>query len=550
MTRIIFIIYLSDVPKIEPEQGQFFDNLRQAIKDILNLSDEWHIEVWKDYSSSERRVGLNNNIAVNILLTSSLAGPGDIAMLEEKLDRQEFMEQLQSKGFKASKASPQLTSTGYVGLSSFVVGVCSAAGVMTGLVLLFCTRRFFFSTALNEYIKGGKNDNVLSENEVDSSLDESLKEPDKEIADETITSAAGDTSDCNLDCIVTEMASRPSLFERQSMDQINSADYSKALEDVLQLISGLGISIKSFFDPCLRKEIQASIQHSNEITPHDQAAVLQIIRTLEGDTKSLIHSTEQKDFSQHQIGEGPLTELHFLAMKLIFESEIQDSIAVNGNKTADLFEIPKKSTNFVASQSASEIVGGGVACDKPLVDILLLLKKCDLEPSYLLQKESRKLIEDNLTNRKEPLLAEHFAVLQLLSKAEIDSDLSIDSLRKRLLEKRIKEGPLNADHLWAAQSLSKLERDESCELVRMGHLGPAETILKVQLKEIISQQGTADLVHQAEPVQHKSCILNQMTNELDYHLIYIILYKSNIPTNQMQTLQKKKIVYDSKSLSL
>jgi hypothetical protein len=45
------------------------------------------------------------------------------------------------------------------------------------------------------------------------------------------------------------------------------------------------------------------------------------------------------------------------------------------------------------------------------------------------------------------------AVLQLLSKAEIDTDLCIDSERKRLLEKRIKTGPLDANHLRAVRSL-------------------------------------------------------------------------------------------------
>ncbi len=73
--------------------------------------------------------------------------------------------------------------------------------------------------------------------------------------------------------------------------------------------------------------------------------------------------------------------------------------------------------------------------------MLLLLKTCDLKPSYLLQKESRKLIEDNLTSQQGPLLAEYSAVLQLLSKAEINLDVSMDSMCKHLLENQIKKGP-------------------------------------------------------------------------------------------------------------
>jgi hypothetical protein len=92
-----------------------------------------------------------------------------------------------------------------------------------------------------------------------------------------------------------------------------------------------------------------------------------------------------------------------------------------------------------------------------------------------MQNESRKLIEDNLTLRQGPLLAEHLAVLQLISKAEIDSGLFIDSMRQNLLTKRIEEGPLNADHLKAVLSLNQVEKGELHELTRMGPIGHAET---------------------------------------------------------------------------
>jgi hypothetical protein len=156
---------------------------------------------------------------------------------------------------------------------------------------------------------------------------------------------------------------------------------------------------------------------------------------------------------------GPFTEIHLLIFKLICESEIQNrSIAMKQeNYKISASEEAFKQRQDPSSYHASENFEEQDSCDKPLRDVLLLLKACDLEPSYLLQKESRELIEENLTFRKGPLPAEHLAVLQLLSKAEIDSNIPMDSMRKRLLENRIKEGPLNPNYLSVVQYLSKCE---------------------------------------------------------------------------------------------
>jgi hypothetical protein len=494
--------------------GHYILNLSQAIEDILNLSDEWDIDVWEDTSSTERRISMNSNLAVTIVLTSFFASPDDVAMINRKLNGQDFIDQLKSRGFKASKASLPLTtsiSTGDIGPSSLVIGVCSAAGILTGLVLLFCMKKCFFPSSMDRSRMDKLFGTVLSKIYINSSIDESFKLSGNEMVDETIaTVSGGGASDCNN--MVTELATHPFLVERHCMDQINTADYSKALEDILQLFAGLNISIKSFVDPSLRKEIQASIQHSSKITPHDRAAVLQIISKFEFDANLLVHTTDQSP--QQQTDEGPLTELHFLALKLICESEIHDRTAVNDDTVPDVVEVANKKTDIIATQGDLDIVEGRVACDKSLLDVLLLLKKCDLEPSYLLQKESRKLIEENLTHQQGPLLTEHLAVLQLLSKAEIDSDLSMDSERKHLLEQRIKEGPLDANHLWAAQSLSKLERGESslCELAKMDLSGQLGT--RIQPEENISQLGAADLASQAESEQHELCIVAHPVSDL------------------------------------
>jgi hypothetical protein len=96
------------------------------------------------------------------------------------------------------------------------------------------------------------------------------------------------------------------------------------------------------------------------------------------------------------------------------------------------------------------------APQNPLQDVLSLLKACDVDPCQLMDTESRQLMEEILTTRQEPLQAVHLAMLQLISKAEIDSDLCMDPMRKQLLEQRIKEGPLHAGHLRAARSLKML----------------------------------------------------------------------------------------------
>jgi hypothetical protein len=147
------------------------------------------------------------------------------------------------------------------------------------------------------------------------------------------------------------------------------------------------------------------------------------------------------------------------------------------------------------SHSDSEISEDKVSCDKPLLDVLMLLKNCDLEPSYLMQNETRKVIEDNLSKRQGPLPAEHLAVMQLISKAEIESGLSMDSRRKSLLEKRIKEGPLNAAHLNAVPSLRQVDGGN---LPQMGPIVPADA-------GVVGQLNVAGLDHELEVKQHESC---------------------------------------------
>jgi hypothetical protein len=327
----------------------------------------------------------------------------------------------------SEQASPQSTSTSNQAPSSLVVGLCSAAGALTSLCLLYCLARRFLGGAKDHSSMYAKSETCLDDSLVKCSLELSADILDKDNADKSF----------NFTC----------------QNQISEADYSKEFEDILELMARLAINIKSLVNPLLRKDIEATVQHSNDLTQYDCAAALQLISKIEADDKFLVHTPDRMQLLKQRINEGPLTANHFLVLKLLCESEVHDTVmAVNEDKASVCPENSSQQT--IQSTLYGE---DKVPCDKPLLDVLQLLKNCDLEPSYLMQNESRKLIEDSLSNRQGPLLAEHLAVMQLISKAEIESGLSMDSMRKCLLEKRIKEGPLNAGHLKATLSLRQAE---------------------------------------------------------------------------------------------
>jgi hypothetical protein len=296
---------------------------------------------------------------------------------------------------------------------------------------------------------------------------------------------------CSLD-ISADIVNKESADKSFIMaNQISDADYSKEFEDILELMARLEISIKSLVVPLLRKGIEEAVQHSNEITRYDCAAALQLTSKIEVDDKSLVQTPDRMKLLQQRIIEGPLTENHFLVLKLLCESEIHvTSIAVKEGKVPVVPEVASQQAIQGILHSDSE---DKFSCDEPLLDVIMLLKTCDLEPSHLMQNESRKLIEGNLSNRQRPLPAEHLAVMQLISKFEFESGLSMDSMRKSLLEKRIKEGPLNAAHLSAALSLCQVEGGNVPQVCPI--IVPAEVGEVLQLND-------AGLDHQVK--QHES----------------------------------------------
>jgi hypothetical protein len=478
--KAIFI--LADIPNAVLEQVEFFNRLKQAIRSALGISMEWNISISLGDSSVERRLGLTSNGIVSVVFISMSASLGEALALQSKCNSPAFLDQLNSLGFKASMAAnPQLTSTSNPASSSLVVAVSSAAAGLTCLTFLFCLARRYFGKERGKSKIDVKSGAFLEDGIVKCSFDIPRDVLEKD--------SAG-----NASAIMT------------GIDPISESDYSTEFEDVLQLIARLSINIKSLVDPLLRKDIEATIENSNELNPHDSAAVLQLISTIELDEKSFLNASDRKKLQQ-RVTEGPFTENHFLVLKLLCESEDRKtSMALNEVPIAP--GVSSQQTIQGSSHIESDIFEDKISesYDKPLHDVLLLLKKCDLEPSYLMQNESRKLIEGNLTKRKGPLLAEHLAVLQLISKAEISSNLSMDSMRKGLLEKRIKEGPLDADQLSSVLSFNQVDSGDLKDLTLMGPIGHARAEVGA------SQLYAAGLDHQAK--QYETCEVSSSVGTL------------------------------------
>jgi hypothetical protein len=260
-------------------------------------------------------------------------------------------------------------------------------------------------------------------------------------------------------------------------DQPDNSDYSVELEDILQLMARSDIKIQSFVDPHLRNELENKIQNSNEISCGDHAAILQLISRIEieSTTSLALPTPERIKLLQQRILEGPFTENHSVVLKLICNNEYRsetnqedqesqgilpncDMLGDIGRQDAPVVEVDLEIT-------PGDLENKSLSSEKR--DVLMLLKKCELELSFLSQEGGRKLIEEKLVNQEGPLHVEHLAMLQLISKIEIDSNLSMDPERKSLLQKRTLEGPLTLDHLCALETLMKLE----VEISKEGNMG-------------------------------------------------------------------------------
>jgi hypothetical protein len=440
-------LYMSGVPSSPLERIQYVKDFESAVILILSISADWHFKVI-DLSIS-RRLGLLSETEMCLVFTSSSADAAAVTSLRNKLASQSFFDALKGLGFLAStsRQQPINISTGRNEMqSAIIIGVSLPFGIFTVLLFLCVYLRISPHRMLSKTEgRAGSVDNDRTGTAWDT---------------KEVTMSENYIRDSNH--AYSELASS-FLVEKVGKAGINEADYSIEIEEVLLLFAELGIRIKSLLDACSRKDIETYIEHSNEISAHNRAAMLQLLSKIEIEEELTILTHDRIEILQRRMKEGPLTENHSVILKLICESEREDAtvnassieaMEVTDGRVADK---PAKSCLSRLLANEAEIKETRVSSNTPLLELLMLLKRCDLEPSYLLRSESRKVIEDSLTSRQGQLLPEHLAVLQLISKAEIDSDLSVDPARRLLLETRIRQGPLDAEHLSAAQLLAQTE---------------------------------------------------------------------------------------------
>ena len=415
-------LFISDIPFLQSDQIKYLYNLKSAVEIVLNLPSRWEVEVLPLYSSTARRSGQYIDLLVNIMFSCALAGPGEMEQLRSKLDGQSFVDGLNAMGFKVSRhgaSSIQDDNGSNLALSPLVIGLCCAFGFVPGITILICLRR----------IRAHSKDRTHAAN-----------------------------------CI----------GERHGDNQEDKSrnNYSKEYDEVLQLISKLQISVSWLADAYLRQALEARIEASEGISAYDRAAALQLLSEIELEENLADQFSDRKTLLEQRIAGGPFTEIHSRMLKQICCQEIFDiPIPKYGNNldtagASDESCTPTNETPTVGGLDLTEFSdltespSAAVAPQSSLQDVLFLLKTCGLDPYDLMQKESRMLMEEILTTRQGPLQAVHLAVPQLLSKAEVDSDLSIDTERKHLLEKRMKKGPLNADHLRAVRCLRMFGSNE------------------------------------------------------------------------------------------
>ena len=245
--------------------------------------------------------------------------------------------------------------------------------------------------------------------------------------------------------------------------QMAAGLYSTEFDEILQLIARAEIDIHLFVDLALNDQLRDKIVNAGSLSEHDRAAVVQLIDSVLKDSDLYPEQGGQpaKLFSaaySNSTGAGPLSENHLMVFKMICKPQLYSR-----------YDAPVDFQNALLRGPDNRDVADGLglllpetkdkkdlSARRPLLEIMHFLEQCHLRPSYILSQECRALLEPKLMTITEeaPLGIEAQALLQLLSKAEINSDLSIVPERKRLLEERISRGPLTQGHLDAVKDLA------------------------------------------------------------------------------------------------
>ena len=264
-----------------------------------------------------------------------------------------------------------------------------------------------------------------------------------------------------------------------SESNANAAFYANENDDIMQILSRAEIGIEHILNENLKGQLKSKLLGPSNMSSYDCTALLQMIAFIELDfgLSAQNSNADKLPVDSHLKSSarvGPLTENHLQVLRLLCKPDLflEPAAAKNGmdkqekHPNSDTDEKDREpaqhSKNALRNDVEVQETDNEQDSKLAVLKIVELLQKLELQPSYLLHQECREVLEANLINRQSqgPLSSEQLAILQLLSKAEIDSETVTDLERRKLLQKRMWQGPLSLSHLGAVADLAKYDHEE------------------------------------------------------------------------------------------
>ena len=424
-------MFIFNVPDDGPDQNTFYDSLVRAIRSILQLSQDWDVEILKVQKRGLRGINVLSK-QLFIVFSSSFTNLSEERSIQMKVEDTRFAKSLNALGFDVSINV----------LSGIVTVADSGKNVTNGSYLTVLTDNSSAS------LEGQQTSNTPSPSIIKALPTSVGIIVFLAIASFLLYKKTGDTKRNSQAIKITVLESTLNQFRENVRNDIKNhtdtlddcgqkeplheSPYSKELSEVIQLLARAEIQTSSFDDlESLRRLEEATIV-STHLSANDTAAILQLISKIEIDSSlfSFI-DLERKQLLQERISMGPFNENHSLVLKLITDIEMSDV------------------------KSAFTGTDCGLrpgSCDDPnsndsLADIMHLLKTCGVDARFLLHTEGRKVIEDSILRQSLPIKKEHACLLQMLSILEKDSNDPLSQEREEILRKRIEIGPLTTASL-------------------------------------------------------------------------------------------------------
>ena len=485
-------VYMSDLPTSIDSRKAYLQTVQQAVKIVLNISADWQLEVLEVPADTRRVSALPTFAKIELVFSSTHVSVMEGNAMKSKAGDSSFIDKLKELGFAVSaqplqvstftanttnlvamqslqnttspeKASSQGPSVLVVASSSVAcVSVCIAAGLM----YFYCAKR----TLIGNKTSG---EQISIENCEDS--------PSIIYSDRSILSPEFQAMDTK------KQMQTETLSEIDSESTTDTASYTKEIDDILQILSRAEIGIEHILDENLKKQLKSKLLRPSNLSSYDCTAMLQMIAFVELDSLDLGLSVQglspnqlrnDSNLLKKSARDGPLTENHLQVLQLLCRPDLylkpaaaaiaskhkQEKHHVHDTGEHDRQATLQRENSNQNDKEMKESGSPGIGQDSnlPVLKIVELLEKFELQPSYLLHQECREVLEANLIDRQSqgPLSPEQLAILQLLSKAEIDSEMAPSPERRTLLEQRMRQGPLSSSHLGAVADLAKYDQGE------------------------------------------------------------------------------------------